>query len=219
MGPVFLATSGHNEQYNSRLAAVRPMPGIGVERLPQVEFRPDFDYVKERTSDDLMAAVPPGGRFSSSYKTLGRVEFNHFFLDGIRGKAVTFEPPTGLGKEERRVTLICRLSFKLSVLLNAPIGSPREEFNVDMIKEEIEVCWRRRNLSSKFQPSMCISAAQRRRVLAYPQIWKEEIDPQGGHRRRGPVPHARQGRVRAPSQGLPEEETTGASQRGRAGDC
>ena len=79
----------------------------------------------------------------SSYKALGRLESNHFFLDGVRGKAVTFEPPKGMGKEERRITLICRLKFKLSVLLNSPLWpawARDREFNVNMIKDEIEVC-------------------------------------------------------------------------------
>ena len=84
----------------------------------------------------------------SSYKALGRLESNHFFLDGVRGKAVTFEPPKGQGREERRITLVCRMRFKLSVLLNAPLwpfsrafrGHANREFNVNMIKDEIEVC-------------------------------------------------------------------------------
>ena len=48
-----------------------------------------------------------------------------------------------MGKEERRITLICRLKFKLSVLLNSPLWpawARDREFNVNMIKDEIEVC-------------------------------------------------------------------------------
>ena len=49
VGPVFLGTSGYNEQYNSRLAG-RPMPGIGAERLAPVEFSPDFDSLQQHVS-------------------------------------------------------------------------------------------------------------------------------------------------------------------------
>ena len=49
VGPVFLGTSGYNEQYNSRLG-VRPMPGIGAERLPPVSFNPDFDSLQQHVS-------------------------------------------------------------------------------------------------------------------------------------------------------------------------
>ena len=50
VGPTFMGTSGHNEQYNSRLAG-RPMPSVGADlRLPPVEFSPDFESLQQRTT-------------------------------------------------------------------------------------------------------------------------------------------------------------------------
>ena len=79
VGPVDFGTSGHNEQYNSRLSG-RPMPGIGDERLPPVEFRPDFDSLQQHVSAKSTYEAYIAGGFTSSYKALGRLHSSHFFL-------------------------------------------------------------------------------------------------------------------------------------------
>lgn len=79
VGPLFLGTSGYNEQYNSRLAG-RPMPGIGAKRRPPVEFRPDFDSLQQHVSAKSTYDEFVAQGFTNSYKALGHLESDHFFL-------------------------------------------------------------------------------------------------------------------------------------------